>query len=429
MTGLLIFSCLLIGLTASVPIFIVFAGTAFVTLGLTTGIPLSILPQRIFAGLESFTLLAIPFFFLAAQIMSRGGLSERMINFVKTLVGHLHGGLGITVVLTCMLFGSITGSSASTIIAVGTILVPALIAAGYSTQFAIGSVTCSALIGMLIPPSNAMIIYGAVANVSIGALFMSGIGAGMLFTIAYCLYCIGYAKFAGVPRAQRASLVQIFAALREVVWGIGLPIVILGGIYGGVFTATEAAVVAVFYSAFVGVVVYRQINFCDLWDICIESGIASARVLVLVAAASLFSWQMTIGGTTGMIAKPLTSLSDHPSIFMLATNTITLVSGMFVDVYSNILILVPIILGPAISAGINPTHLGIVTTVNVDIGNITPPFGLNLFVASAAFGQSYFTIIRSVFPWFLIALVCLLIVTYVPSISMWLPNRLYPELK
>ena len=264
MTALLIFSCLLIGLIVSVPIFIVFAGTAFVTLGLTSSIPLSILPQRIFAGLESFTLLAIPFFFLAAQIMSRGGLSERMINFVQTLVGHLPGGLGMTVVLTCMLFGSITGSSASTIIAVGTILVPALVAAGYSTRFAIGSVTCSALIGMLIPPSNAMIIYGAVANVSIGALFMSGVGAGMLFTVAYCIYCVSYAQYAGIPRATRASFAQIAGAMREVVWGLGLPIVILGGIYGGIFTATEAAVVAVFYAAFVGVVIYRQIDLLSM---------------------------------------------------------------------------------------------------------------------------------------------------------------------
>jgi len=427
-TALLIFSCLLIGLIVSVPIFIVFAGTAFVTLGLTTSIPLSILPQRIFAGLESFTLLAIPFFFLAAQIMSRGGLSERMINFVQTLVGHLPGGLGMTVVLTCMLFGSITGSSASTIIAVGTILVPALVAAGYSTRFAIGSVTCSALIGMLIPPSNAMIIYGAVANVSIGALFMSGVGAGMLFTVAYCIYCVSYAQIAGIPRSTRASFAQIAGAMREVVWGLGLPIVILGGIYGGIFTATEAAVVAVFYAAFVGVVIYRQIDLADLWDICIESGIASARVLVLVAAASLFSWLMTISGTTGMAAKPLLSLSDYPTLFMLSANLISLVTGMFVDVYSNILILVPIILGPAMSAGINPTHLGIVTTVNVDIGNITPPFGLNLFVAAAAFGQSYFTIVRAVLPWLLIAIICLLVITFVPSISMWLPNRLYPEL-
>jgi len=429
MTAILIFSCLMIGLFVSVPIFIVFAGTAFVTLGLTSSIPLSILPQRIFAGLENFTLLAIPFFFFAAQLMSRGGLSERMINFVQTMVGHLPGGLGMTVVVTCMLFGSITGSSASTIVAIGSILVPALIAAGYSTQFAIGSVTCSALIGMLIPPSNAMIVYGAVANVSIGALFMSGVGAGLVFTIAYCAYCVCYAQVAGVPRSSRANLSQIASALREVLWGLGLPIVILGGIYGGIFTATEAAVVAVLYAAAVGMFVYRQISFSDLWDICIESGIASARVLILVAAASLFSWLMTVSGTTSSAAQPLSSISDNPTLFMLAANALLLVAGMFVDVYSNILILIPIMLGPAMSAGISSIHLGIIAAVNVDIGNITPPFGLNLFVAAAAFGQSYFTIVRAVLPWLLIALICLLVVTYFPSISMWLPQRLYPGLQ
>lgn len=426
---LLIFSILLFGLFVSVPIFVVFAGTAFVTLGLTSSIPLSILPQRISAGLESFTLLAIPFFFLAAQIMSRGGLSERIIRFVQTLVGHLPGGLGMTVVVTCMLFGSITGSSASTIVAIGSILVPALISAGYSAQFAIGSVTCSALIGMIIPPSNAMIVYGAVANVSIGALFMSGIGAGLFFTVAYCAYCIFYAQLAGVPRSRRATLAEIGGALRDVLWGIGLPIVILGGIYGGAFTATEAAVVAVFYAAIVGMFVYRKIGLSDLWNICIESGIASARVLILVAAASLFSWLMTVTGTTRAAAQPLSLFSDNPTLFMLTANFLSLVAGMFVDVYSNILILVPIMLGPAGDAGISPIHLGVVATVNVDIGNITPPFGLNLFVAAAAFERSYFTIIRSVLPWLLIALICLLVISFVPSISMWLPQSLYPSLK
>ncbi|WP_347310450.1 TRAP transporter large permease [Defluviimonas sp. SAOS-178_SWC] len=426
MTSLLIVACLVCGLLISLPIFVVFAATAFITFGLTSEIPLSILPQRISAGLESFTLLAIPFFFLAAQIMSRGGLSDRLIAFVQTLVGHLPGGLGMTVVLTCMLFGSITGSSASTIVAVGTILVPALTKSGYSPQFAIGSVTCSALIGMLIPPSNAMIIYAAVANVSIGALFMSGIGAGLLFSFAYCAYCVGYAQIAGVPRSPRANLSQIIAAAREVVWGVGMPIVILGGVYGGVFTATEASVVAVFYAAFVGMVVYRQINLSDLWEICIDSGIASSRVLILVAAASLFSWLMSISGTTAAMAAPLRSFSGEPSLILLATNALLLVGGMVVDVYSNLLIMAPVILGPAGAAGINTTHLGVVMVVNVDIGNITPPFGLNLFVAAAAFGLPYFSIVRAVLPWLAISLVCLIVITYVPAIPMWLPERLYP---
>ncbi|MFV0245657.1 MAG: TRAP transporter large permease [Qingshengfaniella sp.] len=416
------------GLLLSVPIFVTLAGTAFVTLGLTSPIPLSVLAQRIYAGLDSFTLLASPFYFLAAEIMSRSGLSQRLVNFVQTLVGHLPGGLGISVVLTCMLFGTITGSSASTIVAIGSIMAPALIRAGYSQGFAIGSVTCSALIGMIIPPSNAMIIYGATASTSIGALFMAGIGAGGVFALAYCLYCVGYARLTGVPRAQRATLRQIASAGRAVIWGIGLPVLILGGIYSGAFTTTEAAIVAVLYAAAVALIVYRTITLRQMFGICVDAGIASARVLILVAAASVFSWLMTVTQTTQLAARPLANLADSPALFMLATNAVMLLAGMFVDVYSNILVLVPVLLQPATLAGIDPVHLGIIATVNVDIGNVTPPFGLNLFVAAALFRCSYFQVLRAILPWLCVALASLLVISFVPEISMWLPRRLYPGL-
>jgi len=233
MTIALIFSLLALGLFLTIPMFIVLTGTAFIVFALTTPMPLSILPQRVFAGLESFPLLAIPFFILAANIMGRGGLSARLINLIQRLVGHLPGGLGMTVVITCVLFGAITGSSASTIVAVGGILYPALIKAGYGERFSLGVVTSSALIGMIIPPSNAMIVFGAIANVSIGALFMSGIGAGLLFAAVYAVYCVGWAIANKVPRSRRATLAELRMAAREVVWGLGMPAIILGGIYGG----------------------------------------------------------------------------------------------------------------------------------------------------------------------------------------------------
>src|SRR5262245_4609706 len=256
MTIALIFGLLALGLLLTLPMFMVLIGTSFLVLWLTSGIPLSILPQRVFAGLESFPLLAIPYFILAANIMAQGGLSSRLIAFVQTLVGHVHGGLAMTVVLTCVIFGAITGSSASTIVAVGGILYPALIKAGYPERFALGVVTASALIGMIIPPSNAMIVFGSVANVSIGALFMSGIGAGLTFAAVYGAYCYGWALSNNFPRSRRATLNEIWAAAREVLWGIGMPVIILGGIYGGVFTATEAAAVSVIYATFVCMVIY-----------------------------------------------------------------------------------------------------------------------------------------------------------------------------
>jgi C4-dicarboxylate transporter DctM subunit len=429
MTIALMFSLLALGLFLTIQMFIVLTGTAFVVFALTSPIPLSILPQRAFAGLESFPLLAIPFFILAANIMGRGGLSTRLINFIQSLVGHWPGGLGVTVVITCVLFGAITGSSASTIVAVGGILYPALIKAGYGERFALGVVTSSALIGMIIPPSNAMIVFGAIANVSIGALFMSGIGAGLFFALVYAAYCVIWAIVNKVPRSPRASLADIAQAARDVWWGLGMPAIILGGIYGGVFTATEAAAVSVIYAAFVCIVIYRQLTISELWEVCVESGLASARILIMVGAASVFSWMLTISGTTHAIVEPFSDLRSSPEQTLLFVNVLALIAGMFVDVFSNLLILVPILLPMVTAAGISGTHFGIVMTVNVDIGNITPPFGLNLFVASGTFDKSYLTVVRAVLPWLALALFSLAVITYVPEISLWLPRQLYPELR
>ena len=426
MTIALTFGLLALGLFLTLPMFIVLIGTAFVVFTLTTSIPLSILPQRVFAGLESFPLLAIPFFIFAANIMGTGGLSARLIAFIQTLVGHLPGGLGVTVVLTCVLFGAITGSSASTIVAVGGLLYPALVAGGYSQRFALGVLTSSALMGMIIPPSNAMIVFGAIANVSIGALFMSGIGAGLVFALIYSAYCMAWATVNGVPRRRRASLREIGAAARHVTWGIGMPIIILGGIYGGVFTATEAAAVAVGYAAFVCTVIYRQLTLAKLWEVAIDSALASARILIMVGAASLFSWLLTITGITREVVEPLAAVRDSPAQVLFLVNLLALVAGMFIDVFSNLLILVPILLGTVTAAGISGVHFGIVMTVNVDIGNITPPFGLNLFVASGTFDKPYMTVVAAVLPWLGLALLSLAIITYVPDISLWLPRQLYP---
>ncbi len=428
MTSALVFGLLALGLFLSVPMFVVLTGTAFVVFALTTPIPLSILPQRVFAGIENFPLMAIPFFVLAANIMGKGGLSVRLVGFIESLVGHLPGGLGVTVVLTCVLFAAITGSSASTIVAVGGILYPALVKAGYSERFSIGVITCSALIGMIIPPSNAMIVFGAVAGVSIGALFMAGIGAGAVFALLYGVYCVVWSIANQVERRPRATLEERWQAAREVVWGIGLPIVIIGGIYGGVFTPTEAAAVSVVYAAFVCVFVYRELDLRGLMFVCLEAGVISARILIMVGAASLLSWLFTLSGITRDIVAPFAELKESPGIVLLLANGLFLVSGMFIDVFSNILILVPILLGTVTAAGINGVHFGIVTSVNVDIGNVTPPFGFNLFIASGTFNKPYLTVLRAVLPWLAIALFCLAIVTYVPEISLWLPRQLYPEM-
>ena len=252
---------------------------------------------------------------------------------------------------------------------------------------------------MIIPPSNAMIVYGAVAGTSIGALFMSGIDAGAVFATVYSAYCYGWAKLNKVSPSPRATLAQIGDSLRDVAWGLGMPAIILGGIYGGVFTATEAAAVSVVYAAFVCMVVYRQLDFKGLWEVCLDSALASARILVMVGAASVFSWLLTVTGITGAIAEPFAGLKQSPDTVLAVANVLFLVAGMFIDVFSNILILVPILLATVTGSGIGVVHFGIITSVNVDIGNITPPFGLNLFVASGTFDKPYLTIVRAVLPW------------------------------
>jgi len=425
----LVFALLGVFLAASIPIFMSLAMVAFIVFFFYGSIPLEILPQRMFAGVEGFALLAIPFFILAADLMGRGGVTARLIRFVNTLVGHFPGGLAICAVMTCLLFGAITGSSASTVIAVGGILYPALLKSGYDTRFTLGVVTCSALLGMIIPPSNAMIVYGSVSKVSVGALFMAGFGAGIIFALNYAIYCYIYAKKKKLPLQPRASWREIQTAAKEAVWGLGIPFVILGGIYSGVFTPTESAAVAVAYAMFVTVFVYKELSFRQVWNISLDCSMITSRVLIMVAAATLFSWLLTVQGITHQIVEPVVAMNPPYWAVLGFANLTMLIAGMFVDVFSNILILSPLLLRLTENVGISELHFGIIVTVNSDMGNITPPFGLNLFVASGAFRKSYIEVVRAVLPWLAIAIISLLIITYIPEISLWLPKQLYPGIK
>ncbi|MBW2148743.1 MAG: TRAP transporter large permease [Deltaproteobacteria bacterium] len=425
----LVFLLLIACLAASIPIFMSLAIVAFIIFFFYTSIPLEILPQRMFAGVEGFALLAVPFFILAANIMGKGGVTARLIRFANTLVGHFPGGLAICAVLTCLFFGAITGSSASTVVAIGGIMYPALLEAGYSSRFSLGVVTCSALLGMIIPPSNAMIIYGSVSKVSVGALFMSGFGAGIVFAIIYAIYCYFYAKKHKIPLRAKASWRETARTCREAIWGLGMPLIILGGIYSGVFTPTESAAVAVAYSMFVARFVYRELTFKGIWMIGLESAMVTARVLIMVSAATLFSWLLTVQGITQQLVRPVADLHPPYWAVLAFSNVSMLLAGMFIDVFSNILIICPLLLPLVTGAGISELHFGIVAAVNSDMGNITPPFGLNIFVASGTFNKSYLEAVRAVLPWLLLAILSLMIITYIPGISLWLPKMLYPGIK
>jgi C4-dicarboxylate transporter DctM subunit len=422
---LLLFVCIGVG----IPIFMSLSIVSFVVFYLFSNVPLEVLPQRMFAGVEGFSLLAIPFFLLAANIMGKGGITDRLTRLANALVGHLPGGLAICSVLTSLFFGAITGSSASAVLAIGAIMYPALIREGYGERFALGVVSCSALLGMIVPPSNAMIIYGSVSRVSIGALFMCGFGAGLLFAFNYALYCYGFAKWKKIPLRDKASWSETKQAAKEASFGLGVPIIILGGIYSGMFTPTESAAVAVGYAILVTVFITRELRPRQLWELCLDAGRVTARILIMVAAATLFSWLLTMQGITQSIVKPIIAMNPPPWAVLLFANVLMLVAGMFVDVFSNILIVCQLMLPLITAAGISELHYGIITTVNSDMGNITPPFGLIIFIAAGAFKKDYLYTVRAFIPWLLVALFSLALITYIPEISLFLPKMLYPGIK
>lgn len=407
-----------------VPIFVVLLAPVLVTLLTTTSTPPVLVVQRVFSGLDKFPLMAIPFFILAGTIMAKGGLSKRLIRLANALVSPLPGGLSMTTVTSAMFFSAISGSSPATVIAIGKIMLPALEREGYSRAFSVGLLMSSGSLGIIIPPSIFMIVYGAVTGVSIGALFLAGFGAGLIYGIVFMIVCVLYAKMSNVTAATSWDRAEIGMALRESLWGLAAPLIILGGIYGGIFTPTEAAAVAVVYASIVGVAVYRDMGLRDLATCAVESAITTAQVMIIVAAASAFAWYLTTSGLTDGARETLEGIGSNPLKILLAANAIVLVAGMFLDPNSIIIIFVPLISTVAIAAGVDPIHLGVTLAVNAAIGMFTPPFGLNLFV-STGLGVTYSEAIRGSLPFIVAGLLALAVVTLVPAVTLWLPNLFY----
>lgn len=424
----LFFSLFAFLLAASVPIFVVLAFSVMVMIWLGGMLPMAIVVERMFSGIDSFALMAIPFFILTGNLMSVGGLSRRLIKFADLLVGRFTGGLGITTVTSAMLFGAISGSSPATVVAIGGILNPALVKTGYRPNFSIGLIIASGSLGIIIPPSIVMIVYAAVTGVSVGALFMAGVGAGLAYGFVFMLYAMYHAKKYNVPRSPVPSGREIWEGFKDASWGLGVPVLILGGIYGGVFTPTEAAAVSVIYSLFVSAVVYREKSLAELWEAVRDSAATTAQVMIILSAAAVLAWYLTSTGIAVAITNAILSLSSDPIHLFLLINVAVLIAGMFLDAASIMVILGPLFYKVGTQVGIDPVHLGVVLTVNGAIGMFTPPFGLNLFVASSLGGVNYEQAVRGVLPFIGLAIIGLAIVTYMPEISMWLPRMLYPGL-
>ena len=381
--------------------------------------------KEMFAAINKFPLAAIPFFILAGNLMESGGISTRLVDFAKSIVGGVQGGLGATCVLTCMIFAAVSGSSVATTFAIGAILIPALIKHGYPTNYAAALQATSAELGVIIPPSIPMILYGVSAEVSIGELFISGFGPGLLIGVALMVYVIVYARIKGYGKGDKEGKLPFLLATRKAMLALFMPVIILGGIYGGVFTPTEASVVAVFYAFIVGVFVYRETRFSDLPRVLKKSVISSAVIMFIIANAGLFSYLITRAGVPDRIAAFLVEILQSPVLFLLGVNAALFVIGMFIETSASIIVLAPILAPVAVHFGIDPVHFGIIMVVNLALGMITPPFGVNLFAACTVARISLDQIIPRLLPFVLVILVCLMAITFMPFISIGLRDLVY----
>ncbi|MGR2736843.1 TRAP transporter large permease [Billgrantia sp. Q4P2] len=417
----LFFAVLLLGL----PIFAALAFAVFLAIDFFGTTNPVIVPMRMFTGMNNFSLMAIPFFILAAELMRIGGLSNRLIELAKALVGWVPGGLAAATVLSCLLFGAISGSSPATVVAIGSIMFPALVAAGYDKRFAIGLIATAGTLGPIVPPSIALIIYGSVTGTSVGRLFAAGLLPAILIASLLTAYCIVYASLKGYSRSPFPSLREIATAFKSAAWGLGLPVILLGGIYSGIFTPTESAAVACVYGLFVGMVIYRTIGWRELLSTLRNSGLTSATLLLITAGASAFSWLLAITGTPTQLASQVLSLTDQPVQVMALFNLVMLIAGFFLDSASAIIVLSPLLQPIAAQVGVDPVHFGIITLVNFSVGMITPPVGLNLFVAMAISKMSLIEVFKACIPLIVMMFIALIILTYVPWLSTWVPSLIY----
>jgi C4-dicarboxylate transporter DctM subunit len=405
------------------PIFLVLLVTCLCVMLFVTDVPTEAMQTFLFSGLDNFPLLAVPFFVLAGEIMAQGGIARRVVMWVIALIGGVRGSVGVTTVAASELFGAMAHTAVGTVVAVGRMMYPSLKNNGYDERFSLGLITSSGAIAVVIPPAIAMILYSVSAQQSAIALFTAGILPSLLIGLVDAAYVMLYAHVKRVPLTAKARWDTIWTTTKEASWSIGTIVVIFGGIYGGIFTPTEAAGVAVIYSLFVTMVVHREVGLKELWQIIQSSVFLIAQILMIVTAAGLYSWLLTTSGIPQQIIAEITALHLPTWALLLSVNVVLLVMGSFLEPPAAILIMTPLLLPLVQSVGVDPIHFGIIMAVNLSIGMYTPPFGLNLFATQAVFGAQLGTIYRGVLPFLAINFVTLLIITYVPSISLVLLGK------
>ncbi|MBK7744719.1 MAG: TRAP transporter large permease [Betaproteobacteria bacterium] len=423
-TSMLLTMVLCFGLSISVAVAI---GLSSIVGAWQANVNLLTIVKEMFGAINKFPLAAIPFFILAGNLMESGGISARLVEFAKSIVGGVQGGLAATCVLTCMIFAAVSGSSVATTFAIGAILIPALIKHGYPTNFAAALQATSAELGVIIPPSIPMILYGVSAEVSIGELFIAGFGPGLLIGGALMLFVVAYARWKGYGKKDHEGRLSFVTATRRAALALLMPVIILGGIYGGIFTPTEASVVAVFYALVVGVGIYRETKVADLPRVLQKSVVSSAVIMFIIANAGLFSFLITRAGVPDQIGAFLVEWLQTPALFLVGVNAALFIIGMFIETSASIIVLAPILAPVAMHFGIDPVHFGVVMVVNLALGMITPPFGVNLFAACTVAKISVDRIISRLIPFVLVIVGCLMVITYVPTVSIGLRDLVYAK--
>jgi len=422
---LLIFALLIGCLATTVPVFMAlfFTGTVGLVFGL--GIDPQIVIEVLYRSMDKFALVVVMFFVLCGNIMTTGSIVEKLIKTANVLVGFLPGGLGMAGVLACGFFGAISGSTVATVVAIGGFMIPALIEHQYDEKFSVGLMTTAPILGVIIPPSIAMILYAMVSNDQLEALFLTGFIPGFMIMLSMSIYSYFVCKKMGMKKRERPSFAEIIAVVKESVWALFLPVLIFGGIYSGMFTANEAAVVACFYSIFVEIFIHKDMKIVDLKKVIVSSAVTSATLLVIVAGASVFGEYLTFEQIPGKIATVVVENISSPWVFLLSVNILLLVVGMFMDIISATLILTPIFLPLLSKFGIDTMHFGLLMTINLGIGYCTPPLGVSLYISGAVVDRNLVYVSKAVMPFILIQIGILLILTFCPDIVLFLPRLIY----
>ncbi|MGP4073406.1 TRAP transporter large permease [Piscibacillus sp. B03] len=421
MTVAVLFGSFALLLLLSVPIGIALGISTLLTIVYSESVPILFLMKELITSLDSFPIMAVPFFILAGEIMGKGGISERLFNFANSLVGSKTGGFAIATIVTCMFFAAISGSGPATVAAIGSIMIPAMVRKGYDKPFATATVAAAGSIGVIIPPSIPMVIYGVTGGASVGDMFIAGILPGILVGVALMAWAYIYSKKKGYKGTlEKITISHILKSFWDAKWAMVIPVIILGGIYGGIFTPTEAAVVAVVYGLVVGLFLHRELKIKHLPKIIADSSLTTATVLIIVGTANAFGKLLTIEQIPNQIAEWMLALTESKILLILLITALLLLVGCFMDTIAAIIILTPILLPIALNIGYDPIHFGIIMVVSLAIGFITPPLGVNLFVSSGISGLSIERISKAVIPFFLAMVFSVLMIVFIPEISLWL---------